>query len=165
MARAYLRNSTKHAGNSASGFTLIELMIVISIIAILVALAMPAYQNYIIRAKVTECVAAGAPIKISLSEFYQTSGRWPANITEAGIYADQNSNVSEFCSFFLYNPNQGDYAINVDVSEIDSSLGIIYLIMSPEDPVVGGIDWNCQSWVNATTTKYLPSTCRDIYTP
>lgn len=148
------------------GFTLIELMIVIAIVAILVALAVPAYQDYTIRAKVTECIAAAAPLKVSVSEFYQTESRWPATIGEAGFYADQNNNISEFCSFFLYNPNKGDYAVDVDVSELGSNLGRILLIMSPEDPVVGNIDWKCtRSWVtSAQDAKYLPSSCREIHT-
>jgi prepilin-type N-terminal cleavage/methylation domain-containing protein len=60
----------------SAGFTLIELMIVIAIVAILVALAVPAYEVYTIRAKVTECIAATAPPKIAITEYYQTTPFW-----------------------------------------------------------------------------------------
>ena len=56
------------------GFTLIELMIVIAIVAILVALAVPAYQDYTIRAKVGECINNGAVAKLSISEYRETTG-------------------------------------------------------------------------------------------
>lgn len=69
------------------GFTLIELMIVIAIVAILVALAVPAYQDYLVRTKITECIAAAAPLKTSVSEFYQSESRWPNDIVEAGFKA------------------------------------------------------------------------------
>lgn len=148
------------------GFTLIELMIVIAIVAILVALAVPAYQDYTIRAKVSECIAAAAPAKTQISEFYQNNVRWPANITEAGLYNDQSTNLSNFCSFYLYNPNRGDYAIDVDVTQISNRVGRILMIMSPEEPVEGNIDWGCfRSWVTADQdAKYLPSSCRGIHT-
>src|SRR5690554_5755354 len=67
------------------GFTLIELMIVVAIIGILAAIAIPAYQDYTIRAKVSEPMTFGDAAKVSVSEFYQTMGRMPNNMTEAGI--------------------------------------------------------------------------------
>jgi type IV pilus assembly protein PilA len=158
--------SVNHKEQSVKGFTLIELMIVIAVVAILVALAVPAYQDYIIRAKVTECVAAAAPVKTGISEFKYTMGRWPDNENEAGLLVDSSSNVSEFCSYFLYNDGKGDYGVEVDVSEINENLGRIFKIMSPEETSSGSIDWNCtRSWlVTASTAKYLPSSCRDIHT-
>jgi len=69
---------------------LIELMIVIAIIAILVALAVPAYKDFAIRAKVAECISDSAPVKTSISEFRQTMGVFPANMAEAGIFDDRS---------------------------------------------------------------------------
>ena len=71
--------------NIQQGFTLIELMIVIAIVAILVALAVPAYQDYTIRAKVGECINAAAVPKLSISEYYETVGTFPADLDEAGM--------------------------------------------------------------------------------
>lgn len=149
--------------HKSKGFTLIELMIVIAIVAILVALAVPAYQDYIIRAKVTECVAASAPAKTSISEFRQTIGRWPTNNSEAALI-EQFTEVSEYCAYFLYragNGGTGDFLIKMNVGA-DESQEIIRIVMSPEIADSGNINWNCTRYGSETVNlKYLPASCRD----
>ena len=66
------------------GFTLIELMIVIAIIGILAAIAIPAYQNYTIRAQVTEGLTLGDGRKTAISEYYANTGNWPAQANLTG---------------------------------------------------------------------------------
>src|SRR6478609_6210973 len=66
------------------GFTLIELMIVVAIIGILAAIAIPAYQDYTVRSKVTELINAAGVCKTSVAEFYQARGYMPADETAAG---------------------------------------------------------------------------------
>ncbi|HEY4340104.1 MAG TPA: pilin [Steroidobacteraceae bacterium] len=69
------------------GFTLIELMIVVAIIGILAAIAIPAYQDYTIRSQVTEGLNLASSLKASVSEYYASNGIWPATVTELGMDA------------------------------------------------------------------------------
>jgi type IV pilus assembly protein PilA len=66
------------------GFTLIELMIVVAIVGILAAIALPAYQDYVIRSKMSEGVAAAAACKTSISEYVSTKNNWPVGPDQAG---------------------------------------------------------------------------------
>ena len=76
---------------TSRGFTLIELMIVIAIIGILAAIAIPAYQNYTIRAQVTEGLTLADGWKTAIAEYYASTGNWPttANLTSAGQIQSQ----------------------------------------------------------------------------
>src|SRR5690606_6125375 len=71
--------------NMQQGFTLIELMIVVAIIGILAAIAIPAYQNYTIRAQVSEGMSLASGVRTSVSEQYQTTGVWPSDNAAAGV--------------------------------------------------------------------------------
>ena len=146
--------------NVQQGFTLIELMIVIAIVAILVALAVPAYKDYTIRAKVGECINGAAVPKLSISEFYESVGRFPDGEDEAGTGTPTGQ--SKFCEGFTYVDDEGTFIILVDEDAVDS---IITPEIQPQMyPVAnggGGVDWFCQrGTTNAESYKYLPSTCR-----
>lgn len=146
---------------SARGFTIIELMITIAIVAILVALAVPAYSDYSIRSKVTECVNGAAIAKVAISEFRQTLGEWPSSLVQAGL---DSSGISHYCTAFInYQPGLGAFTIDINEAAIDSSLAADALmpVLTPTDTASFVINWACsKGTTSAADTKYLPSTCR-----
>ena len=96
------------------GFTLIELMIVVAIIGILAAIAIPAYQDYTIRSQVSEGLTLSADIKAGVAEYMAQTGSWPANLQEAGVVSAGGGATDK----------QARYVASVDV--VDGTIQIIY---------------------------------------
>jgi len=143
------------------GFTLIELMIVIAIVAILVALAVPAYRDYTIRAKVAECINGAAVPKLQISEYRQTVGTFPADIDEAGI---AGVGLSQYCEVYTEYTDAGTFRIEVNEGAVDTDLAgtTIAPLMTPTVASGGAVNWVCTRGTTGTDElKYLPSTCRN----
>ncbi|SFK67646.1 pilin [Rhodanobacter glycinis] len=141
--------------NMQKGFTLIELMIVVAIIAILAAIAIPAYQDYLIRSQVTEGVTLMDGAKIGVTEFAANTNRFPAGNGSAGI-ASSGSITGSYVtgvavSGGLITATFGNKA-NTKISGSTISLSAA--------TVNGVVKWTCKGETNAVQPKYLPATCR-----
>jgi len=148
---------------AARGFTLIELMLVIGILAILVAMAVPAYQNYAVRSKITECINGAAVGKVGISEYRQSLGAWPPDLEQAGL---EVAGISKYCTALInYQAGTGAFTIDVDEAAIDPILAAnsIRPVMTPTENASNVIDWECsRGTTSVDNLKYLPSTCRGV---
>ena len=142
--------------NAQQGFTLIELMIVVAIIGILAAIAIPAYQDYTIRAKVTEALNVAAAGKTALSEHYLAQGTMPSDPTTAGIDTSATT----------------QYVAAMDYTQNSTNVGVIQITLAAD---IGGdangdtiqlsgtgnsssVKWSCTG--GNLDSKYRPSSCR-----
>src|SRR5687767_3979641 len=121
------------------GFTLIELMIVVAIIGILAAIAIPAYQDYTIRGQVSEGLTLAASAKAAISEFYAQTGRAPTNRVQAGL---GNTDTAT--------DTQGNYVQSLAVKN-----GVITVAYSSTAPR------RANNKINASTITLVPYTSVD----
>jgi len=136
-----------------SGFTLIELMIVVAIIGILAAIALPAYQDYTKRSHVTEGLSLAGAAKTAVAEYFSSEGVVPNNNSNAGLSAAASIAGNAVRSVSVSN---GVISITY-TTKVES--GTI-LQLSPTTSA-GGITWNCKpDGSSGVPTKYLPSSCR-----
>ena len=133
------------------GFTLIELMIVVAIIGILAAVAIPAYQDYTVRAKVTEGLSLASAGKTAVGEYFASNGGLPSNNTQAGL-ATSTSLKGNAVSSVTVGTN-GAITVAFSGNPISSST----MILRPTTSA-GGVKWGCSG--GNLVGKYRPSSCR-----
>ena len=140
---------------AARGFTLIELMIVVAIIAVLAAIAIPAYQDYLIRSQVSEGISLTTGAKTGVWDFVANTGRYPHGNESAGLAKAGSINGS-----YASNLTVTDGLISVDFTgpKANANVRSGTLLLSPVTHA-GSITWKCSG--RSMPSKYLPSFCRE----
>lgn len=141
------------------GFTLIELMIVVAIIGILAAIAIPAYQDYIARAQVSEGVQLLAGGKTPMAEFYSDKGAWPT----AAISVMGNVGPGKYTSVIAITTGSASTVDDLTLtatmkaagSAVNKNIAGKTITMATTN---GGSTWTCAA--GTITAKYLPGACK-----
>ena len=146
------------------GFTLIELMIVVAIIGILAAVALPAYQDYTVRAKMSEVILAMSACRTSITEIYQTGGTPPA----ANGWGCEQGVTSKYVKSISTDANGSVTATVQNISaDVNDSLVTLFPLNSASAPSTTASDmgkgissWTCGGTGTTLNKKYLPGSCR-----
>jgi type IV pilus assembly protein PilA len=160
----------KHMKRLQQGFTLIELMIVVAIIGILAAVALPAYQDYTIRAKMSELILALSACRTSITEVYQSGGTTPG----AGNWGCESGATSKYVASIVSDDNGvvvatttgGLPAGAVSITPMANGTTAAIAQIPPAGNMGSGLHgWRCGLPADGTTisSKYLPGSCRGSY--
>jgi type IV pilus assembly protein PilA len=146
--------------NLQKGFTLIELMIVVAIIAILAAIAIPAYQNYLIRSQVSEGAVLTDGAKTAVAEFYSNQGTFPSANVSAGLPSASTSIAGKYVASVTVDQGAaGIIGAAFNTTTANKAIQGTIFALSPT-PNGGSITWSCLSSQTTVPQIYLPTSCR-----
>lgn len=156
--------------NQQAGFSLIEMMMVVAIVGVLASMAMPAYQDYMVKAKVSEILLAGSPCRATISETVQsmsgtaigTANQWGCEVTNpskmvAAVSTDANGIIT-------VKPHATNLGINLNAANdfvtITPYLGGNTIVLDEENNGQGNHieEWRCKA--HGALLKYVPGSCR-----
>lgn len=145
--------------NQQRGFTLIELMIVIAILGILIAIALPAYQDYTIRTRVSEGLNLAAPAKLAVSETRLSENLWPSNNAQAGSYKTVSSTYVTSITVGPGGVITVQYSGNTSLGDAQGTT----LTLTPS--YSSTVEWDCNGnrgigVAGTIPSKFLPASCR-----
>lgn len=139
------------------GFTLIELMIVIAIIGLLASLGLPMYQDYTLRAKLTEVILAATPAKAAVTEAAQLGSSMPASLS---IDA-QSSDMVDSVTYAVDPSNSAVGVITVKIKAGQPRIGGKTVQLKGTQATSGQISWSCgPGATDGVDAKYLPASCK-----
>jgi len=143
------------------GFTLIELMIVVAIIGILAAIAMPAYQDYTVRSKVTEGLNLAAASKLAVTETWAANGKFPTSNQEAGLPDADTIKGKYVQSVTVSNPGIITIIYGTTTGKMGGKppMDGAKVTLTPSDVNAGSLTWKC-AIDSADKNKYVPAECR-----
>lgn len=143
------------------GFTLIELMIVVAIVGILAAIAIPAYQDYTVRAKVTEGLTMADAAKAAIAESAITNNAFPSTAS-GGTYFTSSSTTNVSGIAYAVGTTNTTGTVTVTMNSIGGTIDSTHNSFSLNGTLAsGGVTWTCSTAsTNPIPSKYLPANCR-----
>ena len=143
------------------GFTLIELMIVVAIIGILAAIAIPAYQDYTQRAQISDAFTVVSGAKTAIAEFAQTNGSYPVTADIAALDLDIDADAGKYAKSLKVTTGTGVVVITMKgAGDVGASIADKTVTFTPPanlQQVGGAFNWTCSSTAG---DKYLPKSCQ-----